>query len=174
MHSRFLFPVFFCASCERLAAISFAGQPAASVAVWCTEVQLAGPLSSHLISARLCLCFFLFQALSASCSTEMRLQACSRFEKFNRLFYMRNKPCFEEVCLLPAPDSHPDLCPPLHSVLFQDDDPITGGADGRENIRVRKFLSERHKKVPWKPEVISPPFIRRFLRGFLQSLHHLL
>lgn len=60
-------------------------------------------------------------------------------------------------------DSSSDPCPPFHSVLFQDDDPITGGANGRENILVRKFLSQRHKKVPWKPEVISLPFIWRLL-----------
>lgn len=33
----------------------------------------------------------------------------------------------------------------------KDDDPITGGADGRDHIQ--RFLSQRHKKLPWKPEV---------------------
>ncbi|XP_049430731.1 N-acetyl-beta-glucosaminyl-glycoprotein 4-beta-N-acetylgalactosaminyltransferase 1 isoform X1 [Epinephelus fuscoguttatus] len=33
-----------------------------------------------------------------------------------------------------------------------DDEPITGGADGRDHTRIRKFLSQRHKKLPWKPE----------------------
>ncbi|XP_062246745.1 N-acetyl-beta-glucosaminyl-glycoprotein 4-beta-N-acetylgalactosaminyltransferase 1 [Platichthys flesus] len=33
-----------------------------------------------------------------------------------------------------------------------DDEPITGGADGRGHTRIRKFLSQRHKKMPWKPE----------------------
>ncbi|XP_056243042.1 N-acetyl-beta-glucosaminyl-glycoprotein 4-beta-N-acetylgalactosaminyltransferase 1 isoform X2 [Seriola aureovittata] len=33
-----------------------------------------------------------------------------------------------------------------------DDEPITGGANGRDNTHVRKFLSQRHKKFPWKPE----------------------
>lgn len=73
-----------------------------------------------------------------------------------------SKACVEEVYLLLSPDRQPDLRPCLPSVSIQDDDPITGGADGRENIRVRKFLSERHKKAPWKPEVISF-FICRFL-----------
>lgn len=34
---------------------------------------------------------------------------------------------------------------------FKDDDPITGGADGRDHIQ--RFLSQRHKKLPWKLEV---------------------
>ncbi|KAK5902521.1 hypothetical protein CesoFtcFv8_007765 [Champsocephalus esox] len=33
-----------------------------------------------------------------------------------------------------------------------DDEPITGGADGRHHTPIRKFLSQRHKKLPWKPE----------------------
>ncbi|XP_071359644.1 N-acetyl-beta-glucosaminyl-glycoprotein 4-beta-N-acetylgalactosaminyltransferase 1 [Trachinotus anak] len=33
-----------------------------------------------------------------------------------------------------------------------DDEPIAGGADGRDNTRIRKFLSQQHKKFPWKPE----------------------
>lgn len=33
-----------------------------------------------------------------------------------------------------------------------DDEPIRGGADGRGNSHLRKFLSQRHKKLPWKPE----------------------
>ncbi|XP_060932894.1 N-acetyl-beta-glucosaminyl-glycoprotein 4-beta-N-acetylgalactosaminyltransferase 1 [Limanda limanda] len=33
-----------------------------------------------------------------------------------------------------------------------DDEPITGGSDGRGHTRIRKFLSQRHKKMPWKPE----------------------
>ncbi|KAM9854019.1 N-acetyl-beta-glucosaminyl-glycoprotein 4-beta-N-acetylgalactosaminyltransferase 1 [Aulostomus maculatus] len=33
-----------------------------------------------------------------------------------------------------------------------DDEPITGGTDGRDHTRIRKFLSQRHKKLPWKPE----------------------
>ncbi|XP_029010136.1 N-acetyl-beta-glucosaminyl-glycoprotein 4-beta-N-acetylgalactosaminyltransferase 1 [Betta splendens] len=33
-----------------------------------------------------------------------------------------------------------------------DDEPITGGADSRDQSRVRKFLSQHHKKLPWKPE----------------------
>uniref|UniRef100_UPI0037E80B32 N-acetyl-beta-glucosaminyl-glycoprotein 4-beta-N-acetylgalactosaminyltransferase 1 n=1 Tax=Semicossyphus pulcher TaxID=241346 RepID=UPI0037E80B32 len=33
-----------------------------------------------------------------------------------------------------------------------DDEPITGGADGRDHTHIRKFLSQRHKKLPWKPE----------------------
>ncbi|KAM8860929.1 N-acetyl-beta-glucosaminyl-glycoprotein 4-beta-N-acetylgalactosaminyltransferase 1 [Synchiropus picturatus] len=32
-----------------------------------------------------------------------------------------------------------------------DGDPITGG-DGRDQSRVRRFLSQQHKKLPWKPE----------------------
>lgn len=39
--------------------------------------------------------------------------------------------------------------------LFKDDEPITGGADGRDNTHVRKFLSQQHKKIPWKPEVMQ-------------------
>lgn len=45
----------------------------------------------------------------------------------------------------------------IHCVFFldlpQDDEPIRGGADGRGNSHLRKFLSQRHKKLPWKPEV---------------------
>ncbi|XP_067445400.1 N-acetyl-beta-glucosaminyl-glycoprotein 4-beta-N-acetylgalactosaminyltransferase 1 [Thunnus thynnus] len=33
-----------------------------------------------------------------------------------------------------------------------DDEPITGGADGRDYTHIRKFLAQRHKKLPWKPE----------------------
>lgn len=33
-----------------------------------------------------------------------------------------------------------------------DDEPITGGADGRDHTHIRKFLAQRHKKLPWKPE----------------------
>ncbi|GLD60192.1 N-acetyl-beta-glucosaminyl-glycoprotein 4-beta-N-acetylgalactosaminyltransferase 1, partial [Lates japonicus] len=33
-----------------------------------------------------------------------------------------------------------------------DDEPITGGADGRDHTHIRKFLSQRHKKLPWKLE----------------------
>ncbi|XP_060892529.1 N-acetyl-beta-glucosaminyl-glycoprotein 4-beta-N-acetylgalactosaminyltransferase 1 [Labrus mixtus] len=33
-----------------------------------------------------------------------------------------------------------------------DDEPITGRADGRDHTHIRKFLSQRHKKMPWKPE----------------------
>ncbi|KAK2918049.1 N-acetyl-beta-glucosaminyl-glycoprotein 4-beta-N-acetylgalactosaminyltransferase 1 isoform X2 [Channa argus] len=33
-----------------------------------------------------------------------------------------------------------------------DDDPIAGGGDGREHSRIRKFLSQQHKKLQWKPE----------------------
>ncbi|KAM4618291.1 N-acetyl-beta-glucosaminyl-glycoprotein 4-beta-N-acetylgalactosaminyltransferase 1 [Polymixia lowei] len=33
-----------------------------------------------------------------------------------------------------------------------DDEPITGGADGRDYTHIRKFLSQRHKKMPWKTE----------------------
>lgn len=40
---------------------------------------------------------------------------------------------------------------------FKDDDPITGGAEGRDHIQ--RFLSQHHKKLPWKPEVMQPfPF----------------
>ncbi|KAI3371509.1 hypothetical protein L3Q82_024090 [Scortum barcoo] len=34
----------------------------------------------------------------------------------------------------------------------RDDEPITGGADGRDHTHIRKFLSQRHKKLPWKQE----------------------
>ncbi|TNN87938.1 hypothetical protein EYF80_001902 [Liparis tanakae] len=34
----------------------------------------------------------------------------------------------------------------------RDDEPIAGGADGREHSSIRKFLSQHHKKLPWKPE----------------------
>uniref|UniRef100_A0A3Q3XD94 Beta-1,4-N-acetylgalactosaminyltransferase n=1 Tax=Mola mola TaxID=94237 RepID=A0A3Q3XD94_MOLML len=34
----------------------------------------------------------------------------------------------------------------------EDDDPIIGGVDGRDHVRVRNFLSQHHKKLPWKPE----------------------
>ncbi|XP_058501779.1 N-acetyl-beta-glucosaminyl-glycoprotein 4-beta-N-acetylgalactosaminyltransferase 1 [Solea solea] len=33
-----------------------------------------------------------------------------------------------------------------------DDEPITGRAIGRGHTHIRKFLSQRHKKLPWKPE----------------------
>ncbi|KAK9517407.1 hypothetical protein VZT92_025280 [Zoarces viviparus] len=33
-----------------------------------------------------------------------------------------------------------------------DDEPITGEGDGRDHTSIRKFLSQRHKKLPWKPE----------------------
>ncbi|XP_072292129.1 N-acetyl-beta-glucosaminyl-glycoprotein 4-beta-N-acetylgalactosaminyltransferase 1 [Eucyclogobius newberryi] len=33
-----------------------------------------------------------------------------------------------------------------------DDEPIRGGADGRGSTHLRKFLSQRHKKLPWKQE----------------------
>ncbi|XP_075994898.1 N-acetyl-beta-glucosaminyl-glycoprotein 4-beta-N-acetylgalactosaminyltransferase 1 [Genypterus blacodes] len=33
-----------------------------------------------------------------------------------------------------------------------DDEPITGMNDGRDHTHVRKFLTQRHKKLPWKPE----------------------
>ncbi|XP_041853918.1 N-acetyl-beta-glucosaminyl-glycoprotein 4-beta-N-acetylgalactosaminyltransferase 1 [Melanotaenia boesemani] len=33
-----------------------------------------------------------------------------------------------------------------------DDEPITAGADGRDHTHVWKFLSQQHKKLPWKPE----------------------
>ncbi|KAG8012516.1 N-acetyl-beta-glucosaminyl-glycoprotein 4-beta-N-acetylgalactosaminyltransferase 1, partial [Nibea albiflora] len=33
-----------------------------------------------------------------------------------------------------------------------DDEPITGGADGRVHTHIRKFLNQHHKKLPWKPE----------------------
>ncbi|XP_019134147.2 N-acetyl-beta-glucosaminyl-glycoprotein 4-beta-N-acetylgalactosaminyltransferase 1 isoform X1 [Larimichthys crocea] len=33
-----------------------------------------------------------------------------------------------------------------------DDEPITGGADGRDHTHIRKFLNQHHKKLPWKPE----------------------
>ncbi|AWP08720.1 putative N-acetyl-beta-glucosaminyl-glycoprotein 4-beta-N-acetylgalactosaminyltransferase 1 [Scophthalmus maximus] len=34
----------------------------------------------------------------------------------------------------------------------QDDEPITGGAGGRGHTHIRRFLSQRHNKLPWKPE----------------------
>ncbi|XP_047189491.1 N-acetyl-beta-glucosaminyl-glycoprotein 4-beta-N-acetylgalactosaminyltransferase 1 isoform X2 [Scophthalmus maximus] len=33
-----------------------------------------------------------------------------------------------------------------------DDEPITGGAGGRGHTHIRRFLSQRHNKLPWKPE----------------------
>ncbi|KAM3869887.1 N-acetyl-beta-glucosaminyl-glycoprotein 4-beta-N-acetylgalactosaminyltransferase 1 [Diretmus argenteus] len=33
-----------------------------------------------------------------------------------------------------------------------EDEPITGRANGRDHTHIRKFLSQRHKKLPWKPE----------------------
>ncbi|XP_063336045.1 N-acetyl-beta-glucosaminyl-glycoprotein 4-beta-N-acetylgalactosaminyltransferase 1 isoform X1 [Pelmatolapia mariae] len=33
-----------------------------------------------------------------------------------------------------------------------DDEPMTAGADGRDHTRIRKFLSQHTKKLPWKPE----------------------
>ncbi|XP_037539106.1 N-acetyl-beta-glucosaminyl-glycoprotein 4-beta-N-acetylgalactosaminyltransferase 1 [Nematolebias whitei] len=33
-----------------------------------------------------------------------------------------------------------------------DDEPITGGAVGRDHTHIRKFLIQHHKKLPWKPE----------------------
>ncbi|XP_034735682.1 N-acetyl-beta-glucosaminyl-glycoprotein 4-beta-N-acetylgalactosaminyltransferase 1 [Etheostoma cragini] len=33
-----------------------------------------------------------------------------------------------------------------------EDEQITGGANGRDHHRIRKFLSQGHKKLPWKPE----------------------
>ncbi|XP_005737750.1 N-acetyl-beta-glucosaminyl-glycoprotein 4-beta-N-acetylgalactosaminyltransferase 1 [Pundamilia nyererei] len=33
-----------------------------------------------------------------------------------------------------------------------DDEPMTAGADGRDHARIRKFLSQHTKKLPWKPE----------------------
>ncbi|XP_068170268.1 N-acetyl-beta-glucosaminyl-glycoprotein 4-beta-N-acetylgalactosaminyltransferase 1 [Antennarius striatus] len=33
-----------------------------------------------------------------------------------------------------------------------DDEPATGGAGGRDQSRIRRFLSQHHKKLPWKPE----------------------
>ncbi|XP_008310543.1 N-acetyl-beta-glucosaminyl-glycoprotein 4-beta-N-acetylgalactosaminyltransferase 1 [Cynoglossus semilaevis] len=33
-----------------------------------------------------------------------------------------------------------------------DEEPIPGGRDGRGHARIRLFLSEHHKKLPWKPE----------------------
>ncbi|KAM6937454.1 N-acetyl-beta-glucosaminyl-glycoprotein 4-beta-N-acetylgalactosaminyltransferase 1 [Xenentodon cancila] len=33
-----------------------------------------------------------------------------------------------------------------------DDEPITGGTEGRDQTHVRKFLSQHHQKLPWKPE----------------------
>ncbi|CAJ1057393.1 LOW QUALITY PROTEIN: N-acetyl-beta-glucosaminyl-glycoprotein 4-beta-N-acetylgalactosaminyltransferase 1 [Xyrichtys novacula] len=33
-----------------------------------------------------------------------------------------------------------------------DDEPIPGGGDGRDHAHIRKFLNQRHKKMPWKPE----------------------
>lgn len=38
---------------------------------------------------------------------------------------------------------------------------MTAGADGRDHARIRKFLSQHTKKLPWKPEVVQiicPPF----------------
>ncbi|XP_056137979.1 LOW QUALITY PROTEIN: N-acetyl-beta-glucosaminyl-glycoprotein 4-beta-N-acetylgalactosaminyltransferase 1 [Lampris incognitus] len=34
----------------------------------------------------------------------------------------------------------------------REDEPMTGGPDGRDHAHMRKFLSQRHKKMPWKPE----------------------
>ncbi|XP_047452410.1 N-acetyl-beta-glucosaminyl-glycoprotein 4-beta-N-acetylgalactosaminyltransferase 1 [Mugil cephalus] len=33
-----------------------------------------------------------------------------------------------------------------------DDEAITGGADGKDQTHIRRFLSQHHKKLPWKPE----------------------
>ncbi|XP_026166578.1 N-acetyl-beta-glucosaminyl-glycoprotein 4-beta-N-acetylgalactosaminyltransferase 1 [Mastacembelus armatus] len=33
-----------------------------------------------------------------------------------------------------------------------DDELFAGGADGRDHTHIRKFLSQRHKKLPWKQE----------------------
>lgn len=46
---------------------------------------------------------------------------------------------------------------------FKDDEPITGGADGRDHTHIRKFLAQRHKKMLWKPEVIQIIFASLFL-----------
>lgn len=114
-----------------------------------------------------------FQMLSVSCSTDVRLQACSYFKnETDSLICGCTKDVFKTRLYLACSwSSSSDPCPSFHSVLFQDDDPITGGANGRENVLVRKFLSQRHKKVPWKPEVISLPFIWLLLWGFLLSPH---
>nr|XP_040018277.1 N-acetyl-beta-glucosaminyl-glycoprotein 4-beta-N-acetylgalactosaminyltransferase 1-like [Gasterosteus aculeatus aculeatus] len=34
-----------------------------------------------------------------------------------------------------------------------DDESLAGGADGRDYARIRRFLNQHHKKLPWKPEV---------------------
>lgn len=136
-----------------------------SISLGCKGNNSPVTLSVHVHA---CQCsFFLFQMFSVSCSTEVRLQVATLKM---RTILLYAEPTMFVSCL----HQILKLCPSLHSVSFQDDDPITGGADGRENIRVRKFLSERHKMVPWKPEVISLLFICRFLRGFFQSVHHVL
>ncbi|XP_034032758.1 N-acetyl-beta-glucosaminyl-glycoprotein 4-beta-N-acetylgalactosaminyltransferase 1 [Thalassophryne amazonica] len=33
-----------------------------------------------------------------------------------------------------------------------DDEPVTGGANSRDQTHIHKFLNQRHKKLPWKPE----------------------
>lgn len=40
-------------------------------------------------------------------------------------------------------------------VSLKDDEPIIGGAESRDQTHIRKFLSQRHKQLPWKPEVTS-------------------
>lgn len=42
---------------------------------------------------------------------------------------------------------------------LKDDEPIAGGTDGRDHTHIRKFLSQHHKKLPWKPEVINIFFL---------------
>ncbi|KAF3689011.1 N-acetyl-beta-glucosaminyl-glycoprotein 4-beta-N-acetylgalactosaminyltransferase 1 [Channa argus] len=46
--------------------------------------------------------------------------------------------------------------------LFADDDPIAGGGDGRDHSRIRKFLSQQHKKLQWKPEFSSSTAVQEF------------
>lgn len=40
-------------------------------------------------------------------------------------------------------------------VFFQDDEPFAGRVARRDHYHIRKFLSQHHKKLPWKPEVIE-------------------
>ncbi|XP_038873896.1 N-acetyl-beta-glucosaminyl-glycoprotein 4-beta-N-acetylgalactosaminyltransferase 1 [Salvelinus namaycush] len=40
----------------------------------------------------------------------------------------------------------------MFSVLLQEDESNAAGADPRDHAHIRKFLSQRHKKLPWKPE----------------------
>jgi len=53
--------------------------------------------------------------------------------------------------------------------IHKDDEPIAGRAAGRDHTHVRKFLSQHHKKLPWKPEVAQKKNSDLCLFSFVKS-----